>query len=67
MTHYEKTLKAYAAGDKKGAYELFKSDPDGIDGITFAEFCTAFDKILIRRAERERAAKATELAWAAAG
>lgn len=67
MTVLEMTRRLYQAGDKKTAYVVFKNDPDALEGVTFENFCIAFDKIVKGHAENKAAEKSHALAMAMAG
>jgi hypothetical protein len=48
MTTFQKTLNAYANGQKSMAFLAFKNDADSIKEITFEQFCISMDKIIIQ-------------------
>lgn len=48
MTTAQLTLIAYAKGQKSMAFLAYKNDPTASQDLTFAQFCTAFDKLMIQ-------------------
>ncbi len=48
MTTYQKTLIAYANGQKSMAFLAFKNDPTSNKELNFNQFCIAFDKLMIQ-------------------
>ncbi len=49
MRTFQKTLIAYAKGQKTMAFIAYKNDETAINKkITFKQFCEAFDKIMIQ-------------------
>jgi hypothetical protein len=48
MTTYQKTLIAYANGQKSIAFLAFKNDPTSNKELNFNQFCIAFDKLMIQ-------------------
>jgi hypothetical protein len=46
MTTYQKTLIAYAKGQKSLAFLAYKNDPSANKIFNFNQFCAAFDNLI---------------------
>ena len=67
MTHFQATMAYYKLGHKETAFQMFLSDPNANDGISFEQFCTSFDKMVIAQAQNEASMRAHAIVAGQAG